>query len=439
MNTRQMLEKRAQLVKQLRDAQDAADTTNNGSMTDEQSAAFDKIKAALAELEEAMQRRALIEEHERRANGAPIATADRLHERARHEFSIVRAMAAAAGLNVDAGREKEISQEIVRRSGRTFEGIAVPIEALRRPVERRDVITTTTPAAGPGGALIATLVDGSQYIDPLRAALVVRQAGARVLQGLTSNVDIPRMSRSASVGWAAENQPVPFTDEAFDRVGLRPKHAGGIVELSRNMLQQSSLDIEQLVRADLAAVLARALDSAALFGTGTQNDPVGILHTPNVPILPLGTNGAPITYDSIADVMGLPMSANADGSNMAFIGNFKMRQHIAKMLNLQGQPLGFDTIFEGAPQYWTNLVPANLTKGTGTNLSALIFGNWSDLLIGFWSELDILVNPFADGPYQKGNVWVRAMITCDIAIRHPESFAAIVDIDTTKPATVTPS
>lgn len=86
--------------------------------------------------------------------------------------------------------------------------------------------------------------------------------------------------------------------------------------------------------------------------------------------------------------MGLPMFANADGDSMAFIGNTKIRQHVAKMLNLQGQPLGFDTIFEGAPQYWTNLIPSNLTKGTGTNLSALIYVNWSDLLIGFWSELD---------------------------------------------------
>lgn len=439
MNTRQMLEKRAKLVKELRELQDAADATNNGAMTDEQAAAFDKLKAALAELEDAMGRRALIEEHERRASGAPLAHADRLHERARHEFSIVRAMAAAAGLDVDAGREREISQEIARRSGRTFEGIAIPIEALRRPVERRDVITTTTPAAGPGGALIATLVDGSQYIDPLRAALVVRQAGARVLQGLTANVDIPRMVRSAVVGWAAENQPIPMTDEAFDRVGLRPKHAGGIVELSRNMLQQSSPDIEQLVRADLAAVLARALDSAAIAGTGQNNDPVGILHTPNVPVLSLGTNGGGLNYDAIADLMGLPMAANVEGDSMAFIGNTKVRQHVAKMLNLQGQPLGFDTIFEGAPQYWTNLVPSTLTKGTGANLSALIYGNWSDLLIGFWSELDVLVNPFAQPSYSKGNVLVRAMMTCDIAVRHPESFAAIVDIDTTKASTVTPA
>ena len=438
MNTRQMLERRAKLVKELRELQDAADTSSNGSMSEEQASAFDKIKAALAELEDAMGRRALIEEAERRMGGTPVASADRAFDRQLHDFSIVRAIAAAAGLDVDAGREREVSQEIARRAGRKFEGVAVPIQALRRPLERRDAITTVSPTVGPGGNLIATLLDGSQYVDLLRAALVIRQLGARVLSGLTSNVDIPRITQSASVGWVAENTPLPVSNEAFDKISLRPKHAGAIVELSRNMLQQSTPDIEQLVRADLAAVLARALDSAAIFGTGLNHDPVGILHTPGVAVLPLGANGAPITYDAIADLMGQVMGANAMGDDMGFLGNTKVRQHVAKMLNLQGQPLGFDTIFEGQPQAWSNLVPSNGTKGTGTGLSSLIYGNWSDLILGFWSELDVLVNPYDGAAYSKGNVLVWAMMTCDIAVRHPESFAAITDINTTAAATVTP-
>ena len=118
-----------------------------------------------------------------------------------HDFSIVRAIGAAIGLpGVDAGREREISAELARRSGRSFHGIAVPIQALGRPLERRDVISTTTPPGGPGGNLIATLLDGSQYVDILRAALVIRQLGARVLTGLTANVDIPRMTQAAAVG-----------------------------------------------------------------------------------------------------------------------------------------------------------------------------------------------------------------------------------------------
>ena len=438
MNTRQMLERRAKLVRELRELQDAADSSSNGGMSEEQASAFDKLKAALADLEDAMGRRAMIEEAERRMAGTPVASADRAFDRQLHDFSIVRAIAGAAGMDVDAAREREVSQEIARRSGRKFEGIAIPVQALRRPAERRDVISTTTPATGPGGNLIATLLDGSQYIDLLRAALVIRQLGARVLTGLTSNVDIPRMTQSAAVGWVAENQALNFSNEGFDKISLRPKHAGAIVEMSRNMLQQSTPDIEQLVRGDLAAVLARALDSAAIYGDGTANNPVGILHTPGIGVFPLGPNGAPITYDAIADLMGLVLNANVMGDDMGFLGNTKVRQHVAKMLNLQGQPLGFDTIFEGQPQAWSNLVPSNLTKGTGTNLSALIYGNWSDLILGFWSELDVLVNPYADGPYQKGNIWVRAMMTCDIQVRHPESFAAVTDINTNAAATVTP-
>lgn len=179
MNTRQMLERRAKLVKELRELQDAADSSSNGGMSEEQASAFDKLKAALAELEDAMGRRAMIEEAERRMAGTPVASADRAFDRQLHDFSIVRAIAGAAGMDVDAAREREVSQEIARRSGRKFEGIAIPVQALRRPAERRDVISTTTPATGPGGNLIATLLDGSQYIDLLRAALVIRQLGAR--------------------------------------------------------------------------------------------------------------------------------------------------------------------------------------------------------------------------------------------------------------------
>lgn len=435
MNMRQMLEKRAKLVKQLRDMQDEADTTSNGAMTEEQQAAFDALKASLADLEAAMSRRALVEEAERRMSGQPIGgTGDRHLDRAMHDFSVVRAIAAAAGLDVDAGREREISQEIARRAGRPFQGIAVPIQALRRRVEQRDVITTTTPANGPGGNLVATLLDGSQYIDLLRSALVIRNLGARVLSDLTSNVDIPRMTQAAAVGWVAENQALNFTNEAFDKVGLRPKHAGAIVELSRNMLQQTTPDIEQLVRADLAEVLARALDGAAISGTGANNEPMGILNAPGVTKLPVGTNGGALTFDLVADLIATVENQNASGTNMGFLTNTKVKQAVSKAKDGFNRPLGLDTFFQGHEQAYSNLVASNGTKGTGTNLSSLIYGNWSDLLIGMWSELDILVNPYADGPYQKGNVWVRAMMTVDIAVRHPESFAAITDIDTTKTA-----
>ena len=210
---------------------------------------------------------------------------------------------------------------------------------------------------------------------------------------------------------------------------MSPKHCGGLTELSRNMLLQSSPDIEQLVRADFAAMLAHALDLAAINGSGTSNQPLGILGTSGIGSVAMGTNGAALTYDAVADLVGAVADANAEAGSLAFLTNTKVRRAAAKLKDSQNRPLGEDVVFQSLPRAFSNQVPSNLTKGTASGIcSALIYANWADLLIGVWSELDILVNPYESTAYSKGNVQVRAMMTVDIDVRHPESFAAIKDI-----------
>ena len=53
----------------------------------------------------------------------------------------------------------------------------------------------------------------------------------------------------------------------------------------------------------------------------------------------------------------------------------------------------------------SNNVPSNLSKGTGTNLSAV--QGLADLLIGMFGQLEILVDPYTD--FAKGTVGVRAL------------------------------
>ena len=74
----------------------------------------------------------------------------------------------------------------------------------------------------------------------------------------------------------------------------------------------------------------------------------------------------------------------------------------------------------------SNNVPSNLTKGSGTNLSAVISGNYADLLIGLYGTMEILVDPYTD--FAKGTTGVRVSQSIDIAVRHAESFAAIKDV-----------
>lgn len=74
----------------------------------------------------------------------------------------------------------------------------------------------------------------------------------------------------------------------------------------------------------------------------------------------------------------------------------------------------------------TNQVRSDLDKGSATGVcSALFFGNWADLIVGMWGGLDILVDPYTGGT--AGTVRVVALQDVDVAVRHPQSFAAMLD------------
>ncbi len=428
MSLREMLERRSAITAELRALNDKP-AGDNGDLSAEQRTRWDTLKAELETLEQRIGRQSLLDDAERRMQGQPLGgTGDTHLDREMRSFSLVRAIASQVpNLNVDAGRERELSQEVARRAGRPFQGMAVPMSVFCQPVEQR-VMTTAAPASGPGANLIATDYRPGEYIDLLRNALVVRQLGARVLSGLVGNVAIPRLKEDATAAWVNEDQAIPTSDMAFGQTGLTPKHVGARTEFSRNMLLQTSPDIETLVRADFAAVLAQEVDRAAIFGSGAAPEPLGVLNTLGIGSVAIGTNGGPITFDAVADLQGAVDDANVTGAAMAFLTNTKVRRQAAKLKDSTGVPLGLGTIFQGGTLAVTNNVPADLTKGTGTSLSALLYGNWSDLLLGYWSEFDLLVNPFESAAYSKGNVQVRGMVTMDVAVRYPQSFAAIQDI-----------
>lgn len=367
----------------------------------------------------------------------------------RHEYSLVRAInAAASGDWRKAGFERELSEDIARRSGRSTGGVFVPVGALA-PM-RRD-LNTLTPGAG--GALVATDLLAASFIDVLRPRCRVLQLGATVLSGLVGNVDIPRRAAAGPAQWITEGQSLTPGQGSFDTVQLRPRTVGSLTTISRNLLLQGTPDAEMLVRADMAAQLAIALDQAAIAGTGTGGQPTGLLNTAGTGSVVGGTNGAAITFDHLIALAGTVAAANADGGSMGYLVNPQTITALLKIKATTGQylvPVGaaggefggpaaggfapgadrpmFSAL--GFPVASTSLVPGNLTKGTGTNLSAVLFGNWGDLLIGEWGVLEILPNPYASGAYEAGAVQIRAMQTVDIAVRHPQSFAVMTDAAT---------
>ena len=71
-------------------------------------------------------------------------------------------------------------------------------------------------------------------------------------------------------------------------------------------------------------------------------------------------------------------------------------------------------------------VPSDLTKGSGSDLHAMIFGNWQDLLIGYWGTIDIVVDNITLAT--NGQIKLVMNQFVDTLVRRPQSFSAAVDI-----------
>jgi HK97 family phage major capsid protein len=412
----------------------AIHTANPDALPGDAQARWDVLTAEVATLDAQEHRQAALDDLDRRAAGQPIGGSgsgdSRFDEQAAQVTALDVIRAQTGATDAGAGRAREVSAELERRSGRKAEGLLFSMGLSGAPLERR----TFTTATGAGSNLIQTTVSPN-LIDRLRERLIVRQLGATVLGGLTGNLSIPRLSASASAAWIAEGGTITQSNPTLDAVSLTPKHVGGIVGMSRNMLQQSSQDVSRLVENDLAQLIAVALDQAALVGGGA-NQPSGLLAAGSgITTVSGGTNGAALTWQNIMALIAAVDTANAlqTGGSVGFATNAKVVASARQILKTTVDTssnfiMTAPDNLAGFPLMSSQNVPATTTKGSSVNLSALIFGDWSQLILGFWSELDILVNPFDSTAYAAGNVLVRAMATADVKLRHPLAFAALADV-----------
>lgn len=411
MKTSDLIEQRAAIVARMNEAHEA---DNSEAFT----AAETELRAVDAKLDRARK----IDAADRAEPGKPINGDAKLDDEIRSRFRVSRAIAAAAGLGVDAGFEREVQAELAKRAGRPAEGIFIPTEVF----ETR-VLTTAT-----GSELVPTDHRPDQYISALTASSVVRGLGARVLSGLTGNLSIPRETDSPAIGWVAENAALSSDDADFDAVTLSPKHAGALSEFSRNMLLQASPDVEGLLRQMLARNIALTIDRAAIRGGGA-NEPVGVLATSGIQTV---TSPASI-FEGIAEAVAKADAENVGGSR-AILTTPEIRKIAALAMDITNRPIGVATVFHNLPTTFSNQVPKILGGSPGTE-HGLIYADWSELLIGIWSEIDILVNPFESTAYSKGNVSIRAMATVDVAVRHKKAFVSIEDVTTSTIAMPVPA
>lgn len=333
-----------------------------------------------------------------------------LSKKEQESYSLLRALNAAADNDwKDAGLEREVSIAIADASGKPARGIYVPHDLVAARAYR-DGMTAT---AGAGAELIATDLRTDLFVDMVRNRAVMGALGARIVGGLRGDVDIPKKVAGANFYWVAENEAPPLSKMDLTTLLLKPKTIAGAIPVSRRLRKQSSMSVEQLIVSDLVNGIAIAIDLAMLYGTGQDNQPLGLFNQLGIPALTYGAGG--ITFGDLIDMETKVATFNADSGALKYLTSVQERGYAKKT---KEDPDGADST-----KIWVNNevngCPALASNQVKQGVWA--FGDWSQAMIGMWGALDLKPDPYAMAG--SDGLVVRVFQDVDAGFRNLSSFS----------------
>lgn len=431
-NLKQLREERAQKIEAMQ-ALNATASEQKRSLTAEEGTQFDELEAGITALDEEIRR---AETMEKRAKENVFAGGGTNHSQEPKEiraYSLTRAIAGHVEGNL-SGLELEMHQEAqkeAREAGISYnaKGLMVPSVVLSGQKRDNSVTMPTQPEDGSAVVRDDAPLPMMQY---LTNALVTRQLGARYLTGLRGDLPIEELTQGAVSSWHGEIEELTKSNIKFAGKKMSPHRLGTFAVVSNQFLTQTSPAIEAMIRQELMQSVAREVDRAAIAGSGTNDEPTGVLNTAGIGAVILGANGGAPTYEQIVALEAKVDTQNAAVGSLAYLINAatKAKLKTTKLdagSGLYLMPNGNE--LNGYKVVTSNMVSGDITKGTGEDLSAIVFGNWNDLLIGQWGGINILADPFTYGT--SGRVRLIVESFWDVMVRRAVSFAAIKDAVTT--------
>ena len=347
------------------------------------------------------------------SNDVPLETPSEigLTEKETKRFSILRAINAMANPTDRKAQEAakfefECSEAAQRAYGKTAQGLMLPEDVMRN-WNQRDL------SAGSDGDLIGQDYRAGDFIDVLRNNSAVMPM-ATMLNGLSGDVKIPRKTAASSAAFiSSEGGAAGESEFTVGSVTMSPKTLGAFTDVTRQLMIQSSIDVENLIRNDLAQSMAIAIDDAALEGSGSSGNPTGITNTSGINSVSLSSAAAP----TFAEMVSMETSVRVDNAlmgDLAYIvhptnyGTLKTTEkatNTAQFVAVNDEINGYKVVV--SPQLTAN---------------NYVFGNFDDLLVGMFSGLDLVVDPYSNS--SSGTVRIVALQSVDVAVRHAVSFCA---------------
>lgn len=328
----------------------------------------------------------------------------------RYSFmNVVRALAAPNDQRAQqaAAFELECSVAAARTLGRTPQGIMVPPDVLSRAMNSGGIAGNQV-----GAQMIDNDVMRGSFIDLLRNRTIAMQL-ATVISGLVGNADIPKKTSDGQAYWLGEGQDATETGFGMGQISLSPKTLGAFTEITRKLMQQTSMGVEAMVRSDLINAIGMAIDKAYWYGLGNQYQPLGLKNQSGINAVPFAIAGQP-TFKELVQMETEIAADNADIGSMAYVSNSGFRGHAKTQLRFPGVD-GANTIWESG-----NTVNGYRTEITNQVAAGdVFFGNFADTVVALWGGLDLSLDPYSLS--KNGGIRIVAFQDIDLALRRKES------------------
>lgn len=383
MNTLELIDKKEQLKLQAENILAGAEKESR-KLTDEETESYNKI---IEDIE--------LTDKELRDLNSNLNTD--LKNNKMENFSLLKAINSVIEnkqFDERATQVIEAGKAEMRKSGLSFNG------QIQLPVEERADIQATVATAG----LEAIATDKLNILEPLRANLVMAQAGATFMTGLVGNVSIP-MYDGTTVGWEGEIDPAKDGAGLFSEIEFTPKRLTAFVDVSKQFLLQDSVSAEAMLRADIVKAISSKLEATILGDeAGTTKVPEGIFN---------GAGTADLSYAGTVDMEELLEEANVYG-NYTYIVSPKAKAALRKARKGDN---GF--VMEDGEVNGINVLCTSASKG-------IVLGNFSEYVIAQWGSIDLTIDPYSQAVNGKVRLVINAYF--DAKPRRSEAFVAgVVD------------
>lgn len=303
-----------------------------------------------------------------------------------------------------------------------------------KTLENARAMVQSVGTAVDGGYLVPVNLS-SEIIPLLREKGVIRGLGAMTVPMPNGNVKINKQTGAANFQWVGENAPIVASKVALGQLSLSAKKLAGLIPLSNELINDSSISADMFVRNELVNGISESEDITALYGTGSDSQPSGIFNTAGVTKIPMA---AMPTSDALANIVGNIMAkkfANKQGFGWVFngvlwsqyynlkdgVGNYVHRAEMAL-----GKLMGFDF-----------RICNNVKVGVDAHaMTEIYFGDFSQFIIGETLGLQVAVSQ--DASYMDGSTLVsafsndqtvmRAIMREDFGVRYAEAFVIATSV-----------